>query len=694
MRYQRKCYNIFEQTKDMTTFSSLSFWLFFIIFFIAIFFSFYVPGSFLLKKFRLNLLPHVIVSTITGMSLWGWQGFIFGFLDIRWMTYLYLLIFFFFWIRTDEKKEIFSFIKSFTPKRIKSLDLLLLTLVLVGTIMQLTSAFFTGILTKTGLFFCCMPPDSLYHIALTNQLIKGFPPTEPGMAGVVVHNYHYMSNLVMADLIRIFHLPLIATVYQYFVVLLSLLIGLSAIAFGETIKMKKTYIRWLVFFLYFSGDMTYVLTFLTGRGFNFTTPFLENALWMWVSPPRVFATVVFFAAITLLYLWIKQKKFLIGLLMAFVFASLVSFKIYVGIFMAAGVAGLFIYFLFTKHFKMLLPLIAAGILSLVLYLPVNASSGGLVFTGLWQFQNFVVQPNLQLTHLEMAREIYETHHNWFGVARFETLFIVLYLVFVFGTIILGVFQSKKSLSLFPRELNVFLLSGSIISMIFGFLFIQTSGGANSIQFLITFDILGSIYAALACYYWLDKIRNKVKYVAILVIVLLTIPRIIDIERDYVSQLIHLPSLTIDNNQLQAFQYIKTTTPTNSILLVDNLEPTKPAYFYDAKKKQLYYLPINTGDFWEGNFSYDVSFLTDRSLFIDGDPVTNSIVQSHGVDTAARVTVERTVFLDKNAHLIKTLLHKNNISYIYLGSKTKLAKETPHFLKPIFKNDEVVLLKVT
>jgi len=676
----------------MTTFFLPSFWLFLVWFFIVVFLAFYIPGNFLLKKTHLSSFQQIILSIVVGMTLWGWQGFIFGFLNIRWMTYVYLLVFFILWMRSGVWKKFLEFIKNPKQKFSKNIDVLLVFIVIFGTLMQLTSVFFVGILTKTGMFFCCASPDSLYHIALTNQLVKQFPPTEPGMAGITVHNYHYMSNLVAADLIRIFHLPLVATLYQYFVVMLSLFLGLSAITFGQLTNMKKAYIRWLVFFLYFSGDITFLLTFLTGNGFNFNTPFMENALWLWVSPPRVFATIIFFVGICLLILWIKQKKLFLGILTAFVFASLVSFKIYEGVFMAAGIGGLFIYFLFRKQFKMLIPLILTGILSLILYLPVNISAGGLVFTGTWRFEDFIAQPHLHLIHLVMAIEIYAQHHNWFGVARFELLFAFLYLVFVFGTIILSVFQTKKSLSLFPKELNIFLLTGIGICAILGFFFIQTSGGANSIQFLITIDAICSIYAALACYYWLDKLKGIIKYVAIVLIVVLTIPRVIDIEHDYISDLFNNPSLVIDNKQLQALAYIKSTTPPNAILLVDNLEK-KSGYIYVAKTKRFFTVPLNTGGFWQGNFSYYVSFLSDRSMFIDGDIFTNSIVQSHGVDTHERVTVAKAVFANDKPFLIRTLLHKNNISYIYLGSETKLAKSPPPFLRTMFQNNEVSVLKV-
>jgi len=625
------------------------------------------------------------------MSLWGWQGFIFGFLHIRWLTYGYLLAFLLIWVRSLDRNSVYNVWTADFQKHIK-VDGILVFLVILGSILQILSTFFNGILSSSGLSYCCGLPDSLYHIALTNQLVYQFPPTEPGMSGVIVHNYHYMSNLVSADLIRIYHLPLLATLYQYFVVFLSIFIGLTAIVFGKMLKLKTAYIRWLVFFLYFSGDMTYLLTFLIGKGFRFTTPFLENALWLWFSPPRVYAIVVFFTGVSLLLLWIKQKKLYTGILMAFVFSSLVSFKIYTGVFMASGIVGLMVYFILKRDYRMLLPLILTGFLSLVLYLPVNAGSGGLVLAGFWQFENFIAQPGLGLIHLEMAREIYASHHNWFGVARFEFLFIVIYLIFVFGTVILGILQSKKSLSQFPKELNIFLMSGFLVCSFFGFMFIQQSGGANSVQFLISVDVLGSIYAALACYYWIGKCKGVFNYIAIAVVVFLTIPRVIDIAHVDIAKLLQPPTFVIDNNQIQALEYIKTQTPQNAIILVDNLE-NKPGYWYNPSIHSITFIPLNTGGIWEGNNSYYVSFLANRSMFIDGDIFTNSIVQSHGVNTDYRISVEKTIFNDKNPRTIKKLLHTNDISYIYLGSNTKLAKTPPPFLKTVVQNSEATVFKV-
>src|SRR6185437_15013066 len=323
------------------TFLTVQFWLFFIAFFFAAFLAFYIPGHFFLKKYKLTTFQRTILALIIGIALWGWQGFIFGFLQIRWMTYFYLLFFLIVWIKSGDPKSILESIKR---RHKPTVDLPIILLILVGTLLQMLGVFFLGILTSKGMYFCCSVNDSLYHIALTNQIVKEFPPTEPGMSGIIVHNYHYLSNLVSAELIRIFHLPLIATQFQYLVLFLSLLLGLTAVVFGQMVNLKKSYILWLVFFLYFSGDMTYILSFFGGQGLNFNTPYLENALWLWNSPPRVFATVIFLGSVSILILWIKEKKLSLGIILSFVFATLISFKVYNGIFVLTGAAALLLYY--------------------------------------------------------------------------------------------------------------------------------------------------------------------------------------------------------------------------------------------------------------------------------------------------------------------------------------------------------------
>lgn len=102
----------------MAPFFDLSFWLYLLIFLFASFFAFYIPGSISLKKLHLSSFSHIVLSLVVGMVLWGWQGFIFGLLGIRWMTYLYLFICFVLWIKTADKQRAFALFEASKKKGI------------------------------------------------------------------------------------------------------------------------------------------------------------------------------------------------------------------------------------------------------------------------------------------------------------------------------------------------------------------------------------------------------------------------------------------------------------------------------------------------------------------------------------------------------------------------------------------------
>src|ERR1035437_9481012 len=68
--------------------------LFIIYFIFASFLAFYIPGRIILgEQKNLSKIGFAAVSYILGIVLWAWQGYLFGFLQLRNLSYLYLLIF-------------------------------------------------------------------------------------------------------------------------------------------------------------------------------------------------------------------------------------------------------------------------------------------------------------------------------------------------------------------------------------------------------------------------------------------------------------------------------------------------------------------------------------------------------------------------------------------------------------------------
>lgn len=634
-----------------------------IVFFIAVSLAFFIPGDLLVRKCNLSIFQRLVLGIGVGMVLWGWQGFIFGYLGLRVLSYFYVGFLFLLWLKIQGKK----FAKEISDKfPLSNIDWLVTSLIVSGVGVQLSAVWFNGVYVKEGLFFCCGNLfDSILHTALVNQVVKNFPPFEPGMYGEIVRNYHYWGNLIIGELVRVFHLPLISAQNQYSMLLISGLLGLSGIVFGQINGLGKSFYRWLVFFLYFGGDLIFLLVSFVRKEVNFQMSSLEDGAKFLVNPPRAISIVIFFVGLNLFSIWLRKKNFSLGLLAIFVLVSTIGFKVYTGFFVLTGLFGLLIFFVIKRNFKFIYLFLVAVFLSAVIYLPVNKGAGGLYFTGLSLFENFIVQPWMMLDRLELARRVYLEHRSWLRVVQYEIIFAFIFIATVFGTKLLGLLQSKKSLSLLPVELHVFLISGMTVSAVLGSFFQQYTGGANTFNFLVSIFIIGSIYTALACSYWVNKAHRNVKIFIIVLIVILTAPRVLQESFVNFRNIQAKKGFIIDNFELNGIRYLKEKTEEDALVMVD----------YNVFKVDA-----------EGPY---ISFLADRSMFLSG---LGNELTAHGIDFSARKKVVDAIMASHNPKKMRENLLKNKINYIFLSVDSRFATESAQFSSVVFENGRVRILK--
>src|SRR3989344_5058502 len=281
----------------MISFVGFSFWLYFIYFFFAAFLAYFIPGDLLINRLKLSFFQRIVIGIVVGMVLWGWQGFMFGYFGLRFLSYLYIIILLLLWIRIQAGE----FLRAVVNKTFfGNVDWVVVVLIILGVGIQLSSVWFNGVYLKEGLFFCCSNLfDSILHTALTNQVAKNFPPYEPGMYGEIVRNYHYWGNLIIGELIRVFHLPLISTQNQYAMLLISVFLGLSAIVLGQISGLGRNFYRWLVFFLYMGGDLIFLLVSFMRKEVNFQMSSIEDGAKFLVNPPRAISIVILFVGFSL-----------------------------------------------------------------------------------------------------------------------------------------------------------------------------------------------------------------------------------------------------------------------------------------------------------------------------------------------------------------------------------------------------------
>lgn len=632
------------------------------LFFIASFLAFFVPGSLALYPLKRPIFENLVLGTILGIALWSIQGYIFGYLGIRWMSYGYLASALTAWVYLH--KNLINFkSKIHTPKKIDSLSILI---VILGTILNLSAVWFIGVKQNDGLFFCCRGvPDAIYHLSLTHQIIKDFPPTEPGMHEVLVKNYHFLSNLVVADLSRIFNLDFIKVQFQYMSVLLALLLGTSAFVISNILKLGKSFGRWLAIFLYGSGDVLYLLLFFRGKGLDFSVTILDDATKLLAGPPRAFSIVILLGGIALFLIWIKRKDFLSGFLMVLVMGVLLGFKIYSGLFALLGLSALGVYLLLRKNVRMILPLIVVIIISFSYHIQINKGAGGIYFNGLWRFENFVQHEDLAISKLDYLRLEALQKNKIHQVFVFETVIIILYFTFLFGTVNFGFLQSKNSLKLFPKELNIFLISAILGSLFIGSFFSQQTGGTNTIQFIITAFIVATFYAALSINYWVGKLPKRLAVIVGAIVLVLTLPRAFHETGQNIVMILRSDGMKISNSQLESIDFLRGQTNTDFLFVVEPWMAEDEPFMF-------------------------ITFLSNRPVYLSGA----GVLRDHGHDTSSREKIINQIYQNPNPSVVKKLLNKNEIKYIYIppGSKMESAS-TADFLKTVFDNGEFKIYEV-
>src|SRR5436190_101633 len=120
--------------------------LFLLGFLLAIFIAFYIPGILLLRQEQISTFAKTVTATIVGMVLWAGQGYIFGYLHIRWASYIYLFVCLLLFL----KHSSFSAI-SLKQISWKKIDVISLGLIGIGSMVQTLPYVRAGFLTSNGL---------------------------------------------------------------------------------------------------------------------------------------------------------------------------------------------------------------------------------------------------------------------------------------------------------------------------------------------------------------------------------------------------------------------------------------------------------------------------------------------------------------------------------------------------------------
>lgn len=609
---------------------------FFVLYFlIAVIIAFYIPGRVILGERKgLSTLAIVSLSLLIGVALWGWQGYILGYLNIRAASYLYLGTFIILFYQRGLYKQ---FVKK-PHISFKKIDWVILILIILGVIGQNLYYFRMGFTVPEGILNVVYnQPDHYWHTSMVNELVKRIPPHEPGMYGILKTNYHYWFNLVTAELVRVFRLPLFQTQYLGMYVFGSVMVGMMSYVLANYILPSKFFSRLVVFFFYFSSDAAYWIVLLASKKFDFKVPsvFEHGALFM-DNPPRAFSVIIALAAIYLLFLYI-DKKYKNVFVMALIFGSLVGFKIYTGIATAFGLSALAAYHLFFKrNITTSILVVITGILSALVFFPVNAKSGGIFFLPFERGRDFITYKPLGFHDLEMRWRVYEEHKNTPRLIQLGVIMTAIYILAQYGIKILGFIPYKKTLQILGREKVLFLYAAMLPTIFIGIFFSQKAHVSDSFNFFMPAIIILIFLTSLNLTFWLQKRSMLLKTAVISLLIIFSLPRWIYNVSDFLPEVFALQRGSfVPNKELESYYFLRDHTPQDSLVLVMN------RFAFDG-------------------ISAIVSIYSDRNMYLSGQ----GVIIAHDAVNEERVKTVQRIIQSNNYKVVNELLRKNKIDYVY------------------------------
>jgi hypothetical protein len=641
---------------------------YFVYFILISIIAFYIPGRVMLKRAKtLSSSESFILSFAAGISLFSLSEYILGYLNFRVGIYALLMLAFFLWIKNIKKeKQIISEGLFFFAK-----DKVLILLTLVGIPVVLMSVFTSGLITKEGVgFYGINPIDGNYHIGLIRSIIQSFPPEEPGMAGALVKNYHYFSDLTLAGMVRIFRIPVFNIFYHYFPLLLAILYSFAGYRLVLTLKLNKNTARFFVFLLFFAGNLGYLFMYYHTGIFDFTLTSLDNGALLFTNPPRILAQFLFLSGSISLYKWIKTKEPVYGFCTATVFGVCVGFKVYVGIYAGIIMGILFLYYLQKKDYKFLWPTLLTALISFMIYYPANKDAGGLIFAPFSWPRHFFSQGASTQLMWHLALDEFKVHNNYLRIYLMYLQMTLFFLIITLGTRSLFVFGI---ISFFKKVNKIFayaFIAPAFLFVLITVFFLQASGLYEIFNFLavaaLPFSLLSALFLSDLFGATINSKSLKIKIftgVVLVTIIALTAPRTIKESYWYYNLFTQKSGFLVSWSDLEDYNKIS-KLDFEGLLLTDNND-------------QL------------GNYSpYLYAFIGQR-MYLSGA----GILRAHGLDPSEKEKAKQLLFSEGDELEFTRRAKQFGISHIYLLKPTNGIIELGKYKEVVVENDKFILLKI-
>jgi len=508
--------------------------------------------------------------------------------------------------------------------------------------------------------------DGIWHIALAQSIARGSLDM-PVFAGSLLQNYHIGFDLLLAVMHKITQVPVLNLYFQIIPPVLAVLVGLLTYKFVLDWKKSEMQALWAVFFLYFGGSWSWLLS----KG--------ESAFWSQqavstlVNPP--FALSLVFLLLGLIFLQKRNIQYTIYSILCF--GVLIQIKAYAGILVLGGlfIAGIFEY-IKNKNLYLLKVFAGSFILSILFFLPTNRLSNSLlVLQPFWFLETMMgLSDRLGWDKYFSAMTNYRIGNNIKAIPAYGLAF----LIFWFGNLGTRIVKEVLVIRWLRKPkiitwIEVFVASVIIVGVIIPLFFVQKGTPWNTIQFLYYALFFSSILAGIVFGEFLEKRKTILIY--IIIVVGLTLPTTFDTLKHYLPS---RPPAMLSSNEQEALKFLS-KQPEGVILTYPfdkykaneaAVNPPRPLYLYEST-------------------AY-VSAFANKPVFLE-DEVNLNIT---GYDYKTRRSQVENFYKSLDQESVRRFLKENEINYVYwVKPQRATLGETQLGIERIFENKDVDIYKV-
>lgn len=533
--------------------------------------------------------------------------------------------------------------------------------IILGTISWSWTMVKSGWMYSFGMgFWGANGHDGIWHIALAENLSK-WSFGMPVFSGYLLKNYHIGFDFFLALIHKITFIPIVNIYFQIIPPILAVAIGVLIYNFVFEWRKSASAALWSVFFTYFGGGFGYLI----GKG--------ESAFWSQesistlINPPFALSLVVILSALIFLQ---KNKKVMAAIL----FGLLIEIKAYIGILALGSLFLIAIWKIIKeKKYDYLLLFIAALLISLILYLPLNSGSQSLlVWQPFWFLETMMgLSDRIGWEKFYSAMTTYKSGHVWIkGITAYSLAFLIFY-VGNMGTRMvkeLAVWKWVKNLKSLGY-IEIFLMSVIAGGVVIPLFFLQKGTPWNTIQFFYYSLFFSGVLAGIA----MSEIKNKI---VIAFVILLTIPTTLVTLKD-----VYLPSrppAEISNEELSALLFLS-KEPSGVVLTY----PFDQAVAKEAESNPPRPLYLYASTAYVSAFSAHPVFLEDQ--------INLDIM---GYDWPTRLSELQKWYKESDQQQARKFLKDNDIKYVYwLKGQRALLGEGQLGLKNVYENNLVTVYAV-